>query len=369
MSTPAYAVGKVRTTHTLFTESTDPDVRRAEIVHHLTMAMQLEHATIPPYIVALYSIRDGFNAEPVRILRAVVIEEMLHMVLVANLLNAIQEDAHIELDRDGFIPDYPGTLPMIDNGPEVHLGRFSPETIDIFIQIEKPAQDPDDGADGYASVGQFYAAIKDAVDAFCRDFGPETLFIGKPSRQIGPEHYYNGGGEILRISDYQSARKAIAVIVNQGEGFNESIFSGDHETFGEVQDPAHYYKFKQIRDGRYYANTDRIGEPPSGEILKAVYDSEAVWPARFDGDPENLPKEIQKRLISFEHTYWGLLRDCEAAFNGAPEHLEYAVARMYEVKYAAQSLMRMPIDDTGETAGPRFRYRPRHPTNSDPKSS
>src|SRR5665213_2756788 len=43
-------------------------------------AIELEHSTIPPYLVALYSIKDGTNQVATQIIRSVVIEEMLHMI-------------------------------------------------------------------------------------------------------------------------------------------------------------------------------------------------------------------------------------------------------------------------------------------------
>ena len=49
---------------------------------YLRVALQLEHATIPPYLTALYSIHPVTNADASRILRVVAVEEMLHLTLV-----------------------------------------------------------------------------------------------------------------------------------------------------------------------------------------------------------------------------------------------------------------------------------------------
>ena len=51
--------------------------------------MELEHATIPPYLTALYSIHPTPTPTPPHILRVVAVEEMLHLTLVANVLNAV----------------------------------------------------------------------------------------------------------------------------------------------------------------------------------------------------------------------------------------------------------------------------------------
>ena len=41
-------------------------------------------------MTALYSIKPGTNLDAVAVLRSVVVEEMLHITLVANLMNAIR---------------------------------------------------------------------------------------------------------------------------------------------------------------------------------------------------------------------------------------------------------------------------------------
>ena len=44
----------------------------------LQQAVMLEHSTIPPYLCALYSIKEGTNLESAAIIQSVVMEEMLH---------------------------------------------------------------------------------------------------------------------------------------------------------------------------------------------------------------------------------------------------------------------------------------------------
>ncbi|MFN4089492.1 MAG: ferritin-like domain-containing protein, partial [Alphaproteobacteria bacterium] len=61
----------------------------ASLHRHLYAAMQLEHATIPPYLTALYSIHPGTNREAWHVIRTVAVEEMLHLTLVGNVMNAV----------------------------------------------------------------------------------------------------------------------------------------------------------------------------------------------------------------------------------------------------------------------------------------
>src|SRR5271165_3970280 len=71
---------------------------RAELQLRLQEAIALEHFTIPPYLFALYSLIDGKmgpNKEAYHILLSVAMEEMLHMIMAANILS------HIPLDFIG----------------------------------------------------------------------------------------------------------------------------------------------------------------------------------------------------------------------------------------------------------------------------
>jgi hypothetical protein len=71
----------------------------------LQQALTLEHATIPAYLCALFSLKHDRNTEAGDIIRGVVRQEMLHMALVGNLLNAIGGAPVI--GRPGFVPVYP----------------------------------------------------------------------------------------------------------------------------------------------------------------------------------------------------------------------------------------------------------------------
>lgn len=57
-----------------------------DLREHLQWAIELEHATLPPYLCALYSLDPERNPEAVEAVAGVFIEEMLHLTLAANLL-------------------------------------------------------------------------------------------------------------------------------------------------------------------------------------------------------------------------------------------------------------------------------------------
>ena len=60
-----------------------------DLREHLQWAIELEHPTLPPYLCALYSLDPEWNPAAVEVAASVFAEEMLHLALAANLLNAV----------------------------------------------------------------------------------------------------------------------------------------------------------------------------------------------------------------------------------------------------------------------------------------
>ena len=145
----------------------------------LQKAIELEHATIPPYLVAHYSLYGDINKEIKDCLREVAVEEMLHMTLAANVLNAIGGEPRINFAE--FVPNYPSRLPLgvgssdPKNELVVPLERFSKQLLkNVFLEIEEPEKPREFplveraaelAAPGFtfATIGEFYEAVKKAL--------------------------------------------------------------------------------------------------------------------------------------------------------------------------------------------------------------
>ena len=104
----------------------------------LQTALEVEHATIPPYLTALWSIRNEYNKQIQRIIKTVVKQEMLHMGQVANLINAV--GGHPSFIHSTFILNYPSKLPGgIRPDLIVSLEKLSRDVSrDVFMKIEEP---------------------------------------------------------------------------------------------------------------------------------------------------------------------------------------------------------------------------------------
>ena len=94
----------------------------ADLREHLQWAIELEHATVPPYLCALYSLDPDRNPEVAEVMRSVFVEEMLHMLLAANLLNAV--GGRPRIDTPQMLAPYPRSLPHADGSFEVSLLPF-----------------------------------------------------------------------------------------------------------------------------------------------------------------------------------------------------------------------------------------------------
>ena len=339
------------------------EIKTVEDLHtYLYAAMQLEHATIPPYLTSMYTIKPNTNLEAYNVIRVIVIEEMLHLTLSANILNAVGGTP--DLTKKGFIPKFPTYLPNGEEDFEVSIESFSPKTIDNFLLIERPAKKYQDGevpqrflakSDApssnrllpvhinskdeemhFYSIGEFYAYIAESLTKLVKELGEEAVFCGDPKRQITSEYYYSGGGEIIAVTDLKSALAAIRLISEQGEGFEGGIYDME----GEL---AHYYRFEQIKLGKYYHKGDQAGHP-TGEDLniewKEIYKiKENPTMEAYVGN-----QALFDANIRFNTFYKKFLTQITKAFNGYPAELTPAVGNMFVIKQMACELIHQPLD-------------------------
>lgn len=329
---------------------------RDSLIRHLQWALELEHSTIPPYLCALFSIHDGANPIAVSVIRSVVMEEMLHMTLVANLLNAVGGEPQVS--HPAFVPKYPTHLPHSGMAVRVQLLPFSPDAIDSFLRIERPAKPhaaPE--PERYHTIGQFYEAIRDGIERLAHRLGEQRLFIGKPDRQIaGSRYYYGAGGEPIAVADLVSARAAIAEVVEQGEGLDHTIFDGD-DRFGQPDELAHYFRFNELHAGRHYRPGDSLRSGPTGAEIPVDWSARYPMAPNPTSDQYRNQREIFQLMQQFNLRYTKLLDALHHGFNGSQDQLLTAVPLMYDLKYRAQELMAIPSRrGDGTTVGPSFEY-------------
>lgn len=356
-------------------------IKTVENLHfYLKQALRLEHATIPPYLTALYSIKPGKNVDAFHIIRQVAVEEMLHLSLVSNVLNAVGGSLKGTLTHPDFIPNYPTPIPTGASDFQVDLIKFSPQAIATFMKIERAEEVEEDKplvvaretqekqnfltihegnpANTFYSIGLFYAEIIRGLNALYKEKG-DALFCGDPKLQITPEYYYNGGGDIIEVTDLRSAIRAIRIIQEQGEGSRiGAIYDAEREM-------AHFYRFEQLTQSKFYTiNHDDPLESdsphkPSGESLKVNWDE--VYPIKTNATLADYPEgELRQAAVAFQKEYSKFLAEIEASFTGEREKLIPAVGAMFRLKELAAQLIRNPIPGNAEGlhGAPVFRVIP-----------
>ncbi|MDQ3279935.1 MAG: ferritin-like protein [Acidobacteriota bacterium] len=321
----------------------------------LANAIRLEFSTIPPYLTALYSIKDGTNRDIAKNIRTIVIQEMLHLTLAANILSAVGGVP----DFPASIPKYPGRLPMnIGSEPGkpfiVPLKKLSHETVrEVFMVIEEPEHPiefPEKKvmlavAPDYHTIGEFYEAVSKLI----ADLG-EPIFTGDPARQVTG---WFASDELFPVTSVATAQRAIEIIVTQGEGTQTSPAGGPSGL-------AHYYRFEEIARGQTL--TRDLPEPPfySWGPPAIVLDDDGVWPVVDNAPDVPLPSESPVATLSrqCDRTFSALVDALQETFNGNPGHLDAAIGLMYSLRLQAQELVSMPIPGRDVNAGPRFLYDP-----------
>jgi len=201
--------------------------------------MQLEFATLPPYLCAEWSIDDNNDPDHVaNTINGIALQEMYHFALAGNMLAAIGGTPSVA--RADFIPKYPTTeLPGgIQQKLPVDLRPLSKAQLEVFLQIEYPEFLPVALAlvERPTTIGAFY----DTIAAGFKTVNP-PIFEAPLGIKLG---------EVFRITTVADAQAAISLIKGEGEG-----------TEGSPDQPppnstmfAHYYTFKEILTGHKLVN-------------------------------------------------------------------------------------------------------------------
>lgn len=316
-------------------------------------AIKLELSTIPPYLTALYSIREGANVQIAANIRTIVVQEMLHLSLAANILNAVDGVP----DFPGSVPRYPGPLPMgIGSEPGkpfiVPLRKLSHDTVkNVFMVIEEP-ENPIEFpvkeaalaiAPEYHTIGEFYEAVSQLI----ADLG-ESIFTGDTKRQVTG---WFGPDQLFAVTSVATAQKAIEIIVTQGEGTPTSPAGGPSGL-------AHYYRFEEIARGQTLSQDLDVPPYYSWGPPPIVLDENGVWPVVDNASivplPANTPLAVLSRQC--DRTFSALIDALQETFDGNPTHLDASVGLMYSLRLQAEQLVATQIPGLDANAGPRFLY-------------
>lgn len=339
--------------------------RREQLFHLLAEASEIEHTLMCSYLYAAFSLRvegAGLTTEEAvaarrwrKVILGIATEEMVHLLLVANLTVALGGRPHFA--RPNF-PVSPGYFP---SDVAVRLSPFSSATIDHFVYLERPDSAHEEDGEGfaaartydreeayhglmpsiqdYSTVGRLYEALKVNLESLVQLLGEEPVFLGPQESQIGPANVSLPGVQI--ITDLASALASIERIVEQGEGARIG---------SEV---SHYARFKLIAD-------------EFAALRAANPDFQPAWPAAENPVMRRPPEPAGKvfvdhpqaaRVLDFGNAVYGqLLRLLVQAFGcqGADASknqtrcMNGAIGLMHVLGRVGSALAAMPAVSEGD---------------------
>ena len=346
---------------------------RDALIYMLGEAAELEHAIMAQYLFAAFSLKGGTDEdvderqlrhikEWRKAIMGVATEEMLHLGLANNLLAAI--GAAPRVGR----PNLPQAGRYYPPGMSFALVPFSERALRHFLYLERPENINREDAEGFAAlaeaepmmtereivprpqdfatVGELYHAIEDGFENLVEHHGERWLFVGPPEAQATPDNFW--WPDLIQVTDLESARRAIATIVEQGEG-----------TRGDWKE-AHYGRFLEVLGEYLTLKREDKDFEPARPVLAAV-----VRPP-VDAEPGPLVRDpMTARVLDvFNVTYEVLLYTLGRFFGHGDEDAEQlqtlataSVLLMVDgLRPLGDLVTRMPVGDEhpGKTAGPSF---------------
>jgi hypothetical protein len=256
--------------------------RREELVWLLAQACELEHGLMCEYLFAQFTLKrtqeEGLSAEQLAKVAAwetviidVTKQEMLHLALAINLLTAIGAAPHLHR------PNFPILSRWYPPGVQLALLPFGERALRHFIYLERPEGMDLDDAEGFAAVGQaqpltdgdqlmavpedyrtvghLYRGIEHGLERLVERRGEAGVFLGPPEAQATTEVFE--WAELTAVTDLASARAAIELIVEQGEGAR-----GDWRN-------AHFGKFVALLDDYLRCRAADPGFQPARPVQPA----------------------------------------------------------------------------------------------------
>ena len=295
----------------------------AWITQCLQHAIELECATLPVYLSALFSLQVQ-NGTAYTALRSVAMEEMVHMAIAANTLTALGGSPQIANLQFGFpVKGLPGGVE-----PDLHIGlcKLSKSQLRNFLRIETPAflLDQMDLGEEYPTIGKLYADIRQAI-LDNADAVRTAVKAGGPANQVDDNIGFH---PIKTAPDSDPVTQILAgldEIVEQGEGStSESMFTGE----GSEDEACHCNRFAELYYGANYVDpvptvkmtikNERLfysGRPiPFPEVTNTLAVPSDGYAKILAIDPNSAA--VAADLNAFDAAFSSILAGLDAVWNG-----------------------------------------------------
>jgi hypothetical protein len=234
---------------------------------------------------------------------------------------------------------------QVDDDLQVGLQPCSRALIySTFMRIEQPQEPlklklkdgsftsyPSATSGQYPTIGDFYAALLSTLESMKVTWGPA-------SAQVTPE---TTGTSWFRATDWfpitslDDAKRAVDVIVSEGEGATNSPVDNDG-------DPAHFYRFGEIYYGaQLIQNPDQSWSYTGADV---TFDESKVFPMTPNAKASMYPPGTRSRRLvdEFNQAYMQILLGLDAVFNGQQKELNTVLGLMYQLRILAYAVLTQP---------------------------
>ncbi len=297
----------------------------------LQSAVALEHATLPLYLSAMFSL-EVQNYTTYNLIRSVVMEEMVHMAIGCNILAALGEQPDIKkLNPRSPSEGLPGG---VEPDLPVVFAQLSKDQLQNFLRLETPVSllAPQYRDEKYPSIGAFYSKIKTAISANADEINAEAhKVLSAPANTYPNQVGDNIGFTAFSVQDkrtpVQQFLDGIDEIVEQGEGSNaQDLYANNFDGEG-----SHYARFAEIYYGAQLlvpTPEPKLTPETEAEFFKG---HKIPWPnvtnvlaVPLDGyekllalDPDG--EDVEVNLRKFDDTYTEIMTDLDLMWNGPEE--------------------------------------------------
>nr|AHE14615.1 EspD-like chromopyrrolic acid synthase [uncultured bacterium] len=385
--------------------------RRGQLWTALKQAAAIELAVMLQYLYAAYSIptygagvehvrRGLWTPEQLRLvcgdggqsraggirgtLLTIAKEEMIHFLVVNNIIMAMGEPFHVPVIDFGTVN---ATLPV---PLDFALEPFGIGSVQRFIAIEHPEEqigevrhepdmgassvDPEPSSYSYASLSELYADIREGLqrvpDLFMvakgRGGGEHHLFLRRSVNTVHPDYQ-------LEVDDLTSALFAIDFITEQGEGGKlASVLAAGHDS-GE----SHFEMFLRMSD---LLMVEQLAEQQVGARWRLPWSPAYPVPRNptlNEGNPNTelvTDPDTQAVMHLFNRSYYLMVQLMVQHFGQQPDAslrrsklMNSAIDVMTGMMSPlAELLVTLPSGRRGKTAGPSFELEDEPRYNSRP---
>ena len=333
--------------HPALAQQVTPERRLELLKQTLQQAVELEFATIPLYLTALWSIKN--NLHPVaKSIRNVVQEEMLHLSLASNMLASIGGKPKLYDPGEKGLR-FPTGLPGgVHPELTLRLSGLTDDALEDFLEVELPLEEI--SIEGYKSKyshahGENPSATIGAMyDAIQKEF--ESL---RPA--MSPDNQISGPLAWFVVDTVEKVDSAINWIKEQGEG---AVQPSTDKT--NPKSLSHFYRFWEVRERKrieYDAAKDKF-------VFGAPLEFPEVWPMAVVPEggyrEADVSEDVWALLSGFDRTYSHVVKLLESAWGGAGQAAMWkAIEVMFDLEKTAIPLMQIPRPDGAGNYGPAFR--------------